>query len=127
MVIFVYAGVCTPAALIRELFDLSRNFVARFFRTATPVILNESIWLLVIRHTLYIYGRIGTNAVAAVIYQALFKPGNGTLPGHEQQCVRNYIGLSNGSRRGTRTKAHLYAKRLLTLGPVFAKFSREAY
>ena len=66
MVIFVYAGKYVPAARIRELFDLSRNFVARFFRTATPVILNESIWSLGVSIYSVIYGRIGTNAVAAV-------------------------------------------------------------
>jgi putative MATE family efflux protein len=120
MVIFVYAGKYVPAARIRELFDLSRNFVARFFRTATPVILNESIWSLGVSIYSVIYGRIGTNAVAAVnisgsvinLAMVLF------------QAMSNASGIIIGNRigGGDEDKAYLYAKRLLTLGPVFAVF-----
>ena len=46
MVAFVYAGKYVPAARIKEMLDISRDFVVRFFRTSIPVILNESIWSL---------------------------------------------------------------------------------
>jgi putative MATE family efflux protein len=118
MVVVVYAGKLVPAARLREMFDWSKAFVIRFYRTSIPVILNESIWALGVSVYSIIYGRIGTDAVAAVnisgtvinIGMVLFQ-GMGNASGI---MVGNLIGA------GEEKLAYLYAKRLLTLGPGFA-------
>jgi putative MATE family efflux protein len=118
MVAFVYAGKYVPAARIKEMLDISRDFVVRFFRTSIPVILNESIWSLGVSMYSVIYGRIGTDAVAAVnisgtvinISMVLF------------QGMSNAASIMIGNRigAGEEDRAYLYGKRYLTLGPVFA-------
>ncbi len=54
------------AARISEMFGYSKAFISQFFRTASPVILNEFMWGL--GTTLYslAYGRMGDDAVAAI-------------------------------------------------------------
>ncbi len=54
------------ASRLEEMFKLSRDFVVRFFKTTTPVILNESFWSLGMTMYSAAYARIGTSAVAAV-------------------------------------------------------------
>jgi Na+-driven multidrug efflux pump len=64
--ILVYAGRYAPAAKLKEMFSWSADFIKRFFRTTIPVILNESIWALGVSIYSMVYGRMGTDAVAAV-------------------------------------------------------------
>jgi Na+-driven multidrug efflux pump len=54
------------AGKISEMFDISLDFVKKFFNTALPVILNEGLWSLGITMYSAAYARIGTGAVAAV-------------------------------------------------------------
>jgi putative MATE family efflux protein len=118
MVVCVYAGKHVPAAGLKEMIDLTKDFVKRFFRTTIPVILNESIWALGVSIYSVIYGRIGTQAVAAVNI-------SGTV---QNIAMVLFFGISNASAimignrigAGEEDKAYIYAKRLLTLGVLFA-------
>jgi putative MATE family efflux protein len=118
MLIIVYTGKYVPAARIRELLDVSREFTVRFFRTAVPVILNESIWALGVSIYSIVYGRIGTSAVAAVNI-------SGTVTNLAMvlfQGMSNAAGVMIGNRIGAGEEEHayIYAKRLLALGPALA-------
>ncbi len=53
-------------AHLRELTDVTGAYVKRFFKTVTPVVLNESIWALGVTIYVVVYGRMGTGNVAAV-------------------------------------------------------------
>lgn len=54
------------AAKLNEMFDLSKGFIIRVFKTTTPVILNEAFWSLGIITYSAVYGRISTEAFASV-------------------------------------------------------------
>ena len=120
MLVLVYAGKYAPAARWKEMADLSKDFVKRFFKTTIPVILNETIWSLGVSIYSIVYGQIGTEAVAAVNI-------SGTVT---NIAMVLFFGMSNsaaimiGNRigAGEEDKAFGYAKKLLTLGPLFAVF-----
>lgn len=118
MVTVVYVSKLVPAARLREMFDWSKAFVARFYRTSIPVILNESIWALGVSVYSIIYGRIGTDAVAAVNISSTVTSVGMVL----FQGMGNASGIMIGNQigAGEEKQAYLYAKRLLTLGPGFA-------
>lgn len=54
------------AAKLREMFDLTRGFVKKFFSTVTPVIFNEFLWGLGVTLYALAYGRMGDASVAAI-------------------------------------------------------------
>lgn len=117
MVLLVYGKKHVAAGSIRELLDLSRDFVKRFYRTTVPVILNESLWAIGTSIYAIVYGRIGTGAVAAVNI-------SGTI---ERIAMVLFFGMANASSvmignrigAGEEDKAYDYGKRFLTLGPLF--------
>lgn len=66
LVISVYAGKGVLRASIRELTDLTFEFVKKSYRIIFPVILNDICWGLGSVVYLAVYGRMGTQAVAAI-------------------------------------------------------------
>ena len=62
----VYLGRTPLACRARALFGWSGEFLARFFVTALPVIINEFIWGLGTTVYSMAYGRMGDDAVAAI-------------------------------------------------------------
>lgn len=54
------------AASLKEMIDFDRNFVRRYFNTATPTILNELIWSFGMTAFSIAYAQIGTSAVATM-------------------------------------------------------------
>ncbi|SET33906.1 putative efflux protein, MATE family [Natronincola peptidivorans] len=62
----IYSKEHPLAGRINELLDISQSFLKNFFRTATPVILNEGLWALGMTMYLAAYARISTEAVAAI-------------------------------------------------------------
>lgn len=67
IILFGVYRLVPPIALnVKDFFTLTRPLTARVVRTAFPVILNEGFWSLGMTAYLYFYGKIGTNAVAAV-------------------------------------------------------------
>ncbi|MBF8983951.1 MATE family efflux transporter [Lutibacter sp. B2] len=62
----IYKNQGPLAGTLHELFDLSRSFVIKILNVTTPVILNETFWALGMTMYLKAYGKLGTEAVAAV-------------------------------------------------------------
>ena len=66
LVASVYIGKGVLAASIRELLDLSFGFIRKAYRTIFPVILNDMCWGLASLVYVAVYGRMGTQEVAAI-------------------------------------------------------------
>jgi putative MATE family efflux protein len=102
------------AASFRELTGFDRIFFGRVIRPMLPVILNELFWSLGITTYNIIYGRMGTQAYAAINIVSTI----------EQLAFVVFIGISNatsvlvGNRigAGKEDEAYLYAGRSLGLG-----------
>lgn len=113
---FVYKYKSPVAASLRELTDLNTAFMSRILKPMFPVILNELFWSLGITAYSVIYGRMGTEALAAV----------NIISSVEQVAFVVFIGISNatsvlvGNRigAGNEEEAFVYAGRSLGLGAV---------
>lgn len=55
-----------PAAKLKELVGFDRAFLNRVLKTSLPVLVNETLWSFGITTINMVYGRIGTDAIAAV-------------------------------------------------------------
>lgn len=53
-------------AKLREMLDLNKVFISKFFKTTKPVILNEAFWALGMTMYMVAYGTIGKKAVTSV-------------------------------------------------------------
>ena len=65
LVIVVYIKKYPVAAPLRELLDQNRDFIKRFFRRVSPVILNEVGWSVGMTMFTLVYARMGTQILAA--------------------------------------------------------------
>lgn len=112
----VYVQKMTPAASLRELTSFSRDFVSRFFKITTQVILNEVLWSLGVTMYTVAYGRMGTDILAAVnISSAVEKIAFVLFNGMGNACA---VMVGNKIGEGDEKTAFLYAKRLALLGPL---------
>lgn len=62
----VYYEKGPAAAKIKELVSFNKNFVNLYFKTVSPVILNEFMWGLGVTMYSLVYGRMGDGAVASI-------------------------------------------------------------
>lgn len=62
----VYYEKGPAAAKIKELISFNKEFIQLFFKTVTPVIINEFMWGLGVTMYSLVYGRMGDGAVAAI-------------------------------------------------------------
>ena len=114
LVSYVYIWKMPVAASLRELTDFDLGFVSKVVKPMLPVIFNELFWALGITTYNIIYGRMGTEAFAAMNIV-------GTI---EQLAFVVFIGVSNatsvlvGNRigAGKEDEAYVYAGRSLGLG-----------
>jgi putative MATE family efflux protein len=84
ILIIVYKRECEASAKIKELVDLNKKFINKYFVTVSPVIANEFMWGLGVTMYSLVYGRMGDNAVASItITQNV-----------EQICIVLFQGLS---------------------------------
>ena len=105
----IYSRPSVAAATPREMFAFDAAFLRRVLKTILPVTVNEIVWSAGISTYNLIYGRIGTEAVAAVSIA-------GTI---ENLAYAPFVGLANaaavmiGNRIGAdeEHKAFEYAKR----------------
>ena len=105
----IYTRSSVAAASVREMFAFDAVFLRRVLKAILPVTVNEIVWSTGISTYNLIYGRIGTEAVAAVSI-------TGTI---ENLAFVPFIGLANaaavmiGNRIGAEEehKAFEYAKR----------------
>ena len=113
LLIFTYRWKLPAAASLREMSDFDRHFLARYLKTALPVVFNESLWSLGITTYNAIYAHIGTESIAAVNIA-------GTV---ESLAFVIFIGISdacailvgNKIGAGDMETAYTYARRSLTL------------
>ncbi len=112
----IYATRSPVAASFRELTGFDKVFFGRVIKPMLPVILNELFWSLGITTYNIIYGRMGTQAYAAMNIVATI----------EQVAFVVFIGVSNatsvlvGNRigAGKEDEAYLYAGRSLGIGMI---------
>ena len=108
------------AAKLKDFSGYNAEFLVRFIKPITPVILNELFWATGVTFYTYFYGVLGTEAVATVqildvingIFLSLFM-GIGNACG---AIVGNLIGA------GEEDIAKVYAKRTVLVGVFFAIF-----
>lgn len=62
----IYVKKNVLAAPLKEMFSFDREFVRRFFGTATPVILNEMAWATGMVMYKIVFARMGTGVIAAM-------------------------------------------------------------
>jgi putative MATE family efflux protein len=112
----IYTRPSPVAASFRELIGFDKVFFGRVIKPMLPVILNELFWSLGITTYNIIYGRMGTQAYAAINIVSTI----------EQVAFVVFIGISNatsvlvGNRigAGQEEEAYLYAGRSLGIGIV---------
>lgn len=66
LLVVVYTKKGPAAASIKELLDQKTTFVKHYFKTVSPVIANEFMWGLGVTMYSLVYGRMGSQAVAAI-------------------------------------------------------------
>jgi putative MATE family efflux protein len=115
LVTIIYKKKYALAGRLAELFNLSKEYIIKFFRTTTPVILNEGFWSLGMTMYSAAYARISTGAVAAVqisnTIQNLFMV---IFFGMGNACA---VMIGNKIGADEKTAAISYAKKYSVMGP----------
>lgn len=109
----VYWRKLPPAAKIGELLGFNTEFFRRVLRTSLPVLANEMLWSLGITIYNMVYGRIGTDAIAAVsIVSTIENLGFVVFIG-----ITEATGIMVGNRIGANEegKAYSYARQTLII------------
>jgi putative MATE family efflux protein len=113
MLAVVYLRKLPPAARIAELLDFDLAFLKRVLRTSLPVLVNEMLWSLGITTYSMVYGRIGTDAIAAVNISASIE----NLAFVIFMGISDATGIMIGNRigAGEEEQAFTYARRSLII------------
>ncbi len=113
IILVVYLGKAPVAARFKEMFGYSREFLAQFFGTTSPVIANEFIWGL--GTTLYslAYGRMGNDAVAAITIATTIQDIVTVL--FQGLSAATAVIMGNEMGAGKLKRAERYAKNFLIL------------
>jgi putative MATE family efflux protein len=117
MLLVVYWRRGVLAARPAELCDWTGAYIRRFFRTASPVILNESLWAVGVTMYVIVYARMGTDVVASINIAATA----------ERLALVVFFGIASAAGimlgnligAGDPDLAFRYAKRFAVLGPLF--------
>lgn len=87
MLLISYLRNLPPAARISEMIGFKREFLVNVLKTSFPVLINEVLWSFGITTYNMVYGRIGTDAIAAVNIAASI----------ENLAFVIFIGISEGT------------------------------
>lgn len=118
LLFIVYKNKLPIAASFKELLDLPREFVKRFYKITSPVILNESVWALGVSIYSVVYAHMGTDVIASttisstverIIWVIFLGLGNA--------CA---IMIGNKIGEGKEDEIFLYAKRFIVINPLSA-------
>lgn len=116
LIFLIYKSKDILAATIRDLTDFNFDFVKKSYKVIFPVILNDICWGLASLVYAAVYGRIGTQAVAAVqicnTVNNLFMVVGYGLSSSAAIMIGNIIGEGN-ERQGTD-----YAKKFLSISVI---------
>ncbi|KAE9635392.1 MATE family efflux transporter [Defluviitalea raffinosedens] len=117
----IYKKQSPLAATIKEMLDVSLQFIQRFYKTTIFVILNEFIWALGTTMYSVAYGRMGKEAVVSIsISSNVEQIAMVIFYGLSSACavmIGNEIGSENDER------AFKYAKKFAVIGPVLGIFT----
>ncbi len=113
---YVYSTKNILAAPLKQLFDLSKEFIANFFKITIPVILNEGFWALGMTMYSMAYARISTEAIATVqisnTVQNIFMVMNMGISNACAVMIGNKIG------EGKQHRAIEYSKKFSYIVPI---------
>ena len=118
MLSIVYLRKLPPAARIAEMLSFNREFLKKVLVTSLPVLVNEMLWSFGITTYNMVYGRIGTDAIAAVNIAASIE----NLAFVIFMGISDATGILIGNRIGANQEqqAYTYARRTLILSTVGA-------
>lgn len=103
---------------LKELLDLSTEFIKNFFKVTIPVILNESIWALGVTLYSVVYARMGTEVIASTNISSTIERITWVIfMGLGNACA---VMIGNKIGEGDDKEAFTYAKRFIILGPSLA-------
>ena len=113
LIVFAYSTRSIAAAPLRAMLAFDRAFLLSVIKTMLPVVLNEILWSTGISMYSLIYGRIGTESVAAVSIAASVE----NLAFVPFIAVANSAAIMIGNRIGAdeEHQAMKYAKRFLVM------------
>lgn len=118
MISVVYSRKLIIAARPREMLDLSLDFIKNFFKIATPVILNESIWSLGVSMYAIAYARMGTEVIAATNISSTIERITWVIfMGLGNACA---VMIGNKIGEGNEHEAYSLAKRFIIICPALA-------
>lgn len=120
LVIIVYRRNYAVAARWKEMTDITWEFTKNFFQTISTVVLNEFTWAIGVTMYSVIYGRMGTDTLAAMNIAATVEQVAMVLFMGMGSAAAVMLGNEIGASEYERT--YVYAKRLLIIGPIFALF-----
>ncbi len=102
------------SATFKQMFDFNKLFIKTIYKTVTPVVLNEGCWGAGFIVYSIVYGRIGTQAMAAVqicnTIHNLFMVVIFSMASAAVVMIGNKIGA------GKEAEAKMYAKKFLVVG-----------
>ena len=115
-----YSARLVAAARLREMFSFDSRFLASILKTMLPVVVNEILWSIGISLYSLIFGRIGTESLAAVSIAASVE----NLAFVPFIAVANSAAIMIGNCIGAdeEHKAMTYAKRFLTMNLAISTF-----
>ena len=118
MLAIVYVRKLPPAAKIAEMLGFNREFLKKVLTTSLPVLVNEMLWSFGITTYNMVYGRIGTDAIAAVNIAASIE----NLAFVIFMGISEATGILIGNRIGANQEqqAYTYARRTLIISSVGA-------
>lgn len=118
MLSFIYGRKLIQAASPKELFSFDRSLVMRFFKAATPVILNEMAWAIGITVYTWVFSKISPEAMVVVTIvqnverlMLVFFHGGGNAAGI-------FIGKAVGAKKYK--TAYIYGKKFAFLSIALA-------
>lgn len=118
LLFIVYKNRLPVSSSFKELFDLPKEFVKRFYKTVSPVIFNESIWALGVSIYSAVYAHIGTDAIASTTISSTVERIIWVIfMGIGSACA---IMIGNKIGEGKEDEIFLYAKRFIILMPSLA-------
>lgn len=113
LLVLVYKEKNPAAAKLKELFSFQRQFVYKFFQTASPVILNEFMWGLGVTIYALAYGRMGDGAVAAITITQTYEQV--LIVVFQSISVATAVILGNELGAGKMKRAHEYSKNFIVM------------
>lgn len=114
----VYKNKFPVAATFHELLDLPKEFVTKFYKITTPVILNESVWALGVSLYSVVYAHMGTDVIASTTISSTVERIIWVIFMGTGNACAIMIGNKIGERK--EDEIFLYAKRFIILNPLSA-------